>query len=127
MTHFKKHFTIEEARALMPGLRKLFEKVHAARDRMRELDFELGQAFMASGGDFGGEKVMGLARAISALHDALMAIADVGVQVKDLERGLVDFPAWRDGKEVFLCWELDEKDIGHWHELETGYGSRKKL
>jgi hypothetical protein len=49
------------------------------------------------------------------------------IQVKDLRRGLLDFPALRDGREVFLCWEKDEEDIEFWHDLETGYGGRERL
>ena len=49
------------------------------------------------------------------------------IQVKDLERGLIDFPAIIGGKEVFLCWEQDEEDIEHWHDLDTGYAGREKL
>jgi len=49
------------------------------------------------------------------------------IQVKDLDRGLIDFPAMREGREVFLCWERGEDDIGFWHELETGYAGREPL
>jgi hypothetical protein len=49
------------------------------------------------------------------------------IQLKDIERGLVDFPALLGGREVFLCWEKDEEDIEHWHDLETGYAGREKL
>ena len=49
------------------------------------------------------------------------------IQVKDLQRGLVDFPAMLEGREVFLCWEQDEEDIEFWHELDGGYAGRERL
>ena len=49
------------------------------------------------------------------------------IQIKDLERGLIDFPAIRGGREIFLCWEKDEEDIEYWHELDTGFAGREKL
>jgi hypothetical protein len=49
------------------------------------------------------------------------------IQIKDLERGLLDFPAIIGGKEVFLCWEQDEEDIEYWHDLDAGYAGREHL
>lgn len=54
-------------------------------------------------------------------------IRDLGVQVKDPDRGLVDFPALRDGEEILLCWQLGEERVGHWHGLEEGFAGRKEL
>jgi hypothetical protein len=51
----------------------------------------------------------------------------MGVQIKDFDRGLVDFPHLRDGREVFLCWELDEDDIAFWHDIDGGYAGRERL
>lgn len=127
MPEFQKHFTLLEARALLPRLRSLFAHIHAARRRAQELDGDLGRALLEQGGDFGGPKVQALARAAAQLQEAVAELAATGVQVKDWERGLVDFPAWRGGREVFFCWELSEEDIGHWHELEAGYAGRKEL
>ena len=57
----------------------------------------------------------------------LEAIHDLGGHVKDLDRGLVDFPAFREGREVLLCWQLGEDEVCHWHELDEGYGGRQSL
>ena len=51
----------------------------------------------------------------------------MGVQVKDFDRGLLDFPHILDGREVFLCWELDEDDIEFWHDIDAGYAGRERL
>ena len=66
-------------------------------------------------------------RAHLAIFTAHSGIQKLGVQIKEIDRGLVDFPHVRDGQEVFLCWELGEEDIEYWHELDTGYVGREKL
>ena len=66
-------------------------------------------------------------RAISSLQAVLMEFERREISIKDVERGLLDFPAIMGDKEVFLCWEADEDDIEFWHDLETGYGGRERL
>ena len=61
------------------------------------------------------------------LNVQIRRLQDVGVQIKDFERGLVDFPHIRDGREVFLCWELSEDDIEFWHDIDAGYARRERL
>ena len=60
-------------------------------------------------------------------RDALGEFERREILIKDIDRGLLDFPALISGKEVFLCWEKDEEDIEFWHDLETGYGGRERL
>ena len=66
-------------------------------------------------------------RTLADLEEVLLEFHRREIQVKDLERGLVDFPAMLGGKEVFLCWEQDEEDIEFWHELDAGYAGRERL
>lgn len=66
-------------------------------------------------------------KALAEAHDTLAEIDDVGVQVKDLEQGLLDFPCLLDGATVLLCWKLGEKEIGFWHTEEDGFEGRKPL
>lgn len=61
---------------------------------------------------------------LNRLHQELL---DVGCVLKDWERGLVDFPAMRDGRRVWLCWHLGEDEVGHWHELHEGIAGRKAV
>ena len=125
--HFQKHFTLDEARALLPELRRIFEDAHRRRDLLQKTDAELGQKLRQTGTDVGGEQVSSLLLDMLQLNLQLERIQEMGVQVKDFERGLVDFPHLRDGREVFLCWELDEADIEFWHDLDTGYAGRERL
>ena len=61
------------------------------------------------------------------MRNALVELQAMEVVLRDLDRGLVDFPSIRDGREVFLCWEEGEDEIGYWHDLEAGYGGRQPL
>ena len=124
---FQKHFTLAEARALLPQLRQIFRDIHRRRDRIRAADEKLGKLFEETGSDLGGPVVNGLLTDLLEMNAQLHRIRKLGVTVKDLERGLLDFPAIRDGREVFLCWELEEDDIEFWHDLDTGYAGRERL
>jgi hypothetical protein len=124
---FKKHFNIEEARALLPRLRSTFQHIHSARDRLVGNERELAALLEKTGGDLGGEKVVTMARAMIAIHEGLSRIGSYGIQIKDVDRGLVDFPHIRNGCEVFLCWELEDDDIEFWHDLDAGYPGRERL
>jgi hypothetical protein len=64
---------------------------------------------------------------IDQMSAAVARIDSLGITLRDIERGLIDFPALASGRQVWLCWQLGETDVAHWHELETGFGSRRPL
>jgi hypothetical protein len=64
---------------------------------------------------------------LAELNEVLQRFRSRDIQIKDLDRGLLDFPSIMNGREVFLCWEQDEENIEFWHELDTGYAGREKL
>ncbi len=123
---FQKHYTREEARELLPDIRRWLERINQLRQTLEKCEKRLS-SLMANGADVGGPTVNQWIR----FHAELLAV--VGefrrreIQIKDLDRGLIDFPAIRDGKEVFLCWEDGEEDIEYWHDLDAGYAGREKL
>jgi hypothetical protein len=82
---------------------------------------------MSGGNDVGGDSVNDRIRTFAALQEWLMQFQRREIVIKDLDRGLVDFPAIVGGKEVFLCWEQDEEDVEFWHDLDAGYGGREHL
>jgi hypothetical protein len=127
MTQFRKYYSVKEARATLPRLRKLFARLHQAREVVEDLDYDLAQRLQETGGDLGGPRVVEFAEAICTINTTFQVINGLGIEVKDLDRGLVDFPHRREGRVVFLCWELSEEDVEHWHEIEEGYGGREKL
>ena len=61
------------------------------------------------------------------MRNALVELQAMEVVLRDLDRGLVDFPALRDGREVFLCWEEGEDEVRFWHDVDSGYGGRRPL
>ncbi len=64
---------------------------------------------------------------VDQMAAAVARIDALGITLRDIERGLIDFPAMAGGRQIWLCWELGEDEVGTWHELETGYGSRRPL
>ena len=124
--HFSKHYTLEEARALLPDVRKWLAEIEALQEQLRLLDLRLS-SLISSGDDVGGETVNTSIKTQAKLQGALWEFESRSIQVKDLERGLIDFPALRNGKEILLCWEKDEDDIEFWHDLESGYPGRERL
>ena len=127
MAHqFRIHYTREEARSLLPQVRKWLKQLNEQRVVVETLDQRLGQMVHA-GHDAGGDTVNQLIRRLAAMKEVLQQFEVRDMQIKDIERGLIDFPSIRAGREVFLCWEQDEDDIEFWHDLEAGFAGRERL
>jgi len=129
-------FTQEEANAALPEVRPLVERLVEERRELAALGEELEAMQALIGGNGGsldpsrvGELQEAVAHAAADLAGLLDRIQELGVQVKDLDRGLVDFPARHPGSGdmVLLCWELGEPEVAFWHDLETGFAGRKPL
>ena len=123
---FKTHYTRDEARALLPHVRLWLSRVLQLREALLNGEERLGK-IMNPGRDVGGPEVNTWLRAVADMQDVLREFQRREIQLKDLDRGLVDFPAIVDGKEVFFCWERDEEDIEFWHDLDAGYAGRERL
>lgn len=123
---FSKHYNVAEARALLPQLRVWFQQLQRLRRDLASYD-QSTEPRLTDGDDFGGGKVNQWIRNLSAFKELLEEFNQREIQVKDIDRGLVDFPAIQAGREVFLCWELEEDDITHWHDLDSGYAGRERL
>ena len=123
---FKKHYTRDEARQLLPRVNEWLDRLVELRRSLQADDEQLSVA-LALGDALGGPLVNSSIRTIASLKDVLMEFEEREIQIKDLDRGLVDFPAFIAGKEAFLCWEKGEEDIEFWHDLSSGYSGREKL
>ena len=123
---FTKHYTLDEARSLLPEIRAWLEQLAQLRQRLQLQDKRLAQ-LLAAGHDAGGDLVNHWVRTVQETRKILCRFQEGQIQIKDVDRGLIDFPAIISGKEVFLCWEKDEDDIEFWHELDTGYAGRERL
>lgn len=129
--HFERHFTLAEARALLPELRRAFARIHALLDDAQKRDNERGPAVTFFSANGHGPRIEANEESgpVAAIQRIIDELHGRGIQIKDLRRGLVDFPCLLppDNQEVFLCWELSEPDIAYWHRLEDGYTGRAPL
>jgi len=123
---FRKHYTRDEARALLPKIRQWLATMQHLRKQMEQMEKRLGQ-LLAGGNDVGGETANQWVKILSQIKTVLQEFASREIQIKDLDRGLMDFPAILGGREVFLCWEQDEEDIEFWHDLDAGYAGRERI
>ena len=127
MNHrFAKHYTRDEAEALLPQLRGWLAELNRRREEVDRFDKRLS-GLNTEGRDTGGETVNNWIRALAAMQAILAEFQRREIIIKDLSRGLVDFPALIGGREVFLCWESDEDKIEYWHDLDSGFGGRERL
>jgi hypothetical protein len=132
----RRYFTIAEANALVPALEARFSMVMQLRAQLRTSYEALERAgepptpdsLERSDGPDAVRKLRGRFRALlEALTEELAAVEGLGVTVKDLDIGLCDFLGERDGRDVWLCWQYGEKQVGFWHEIDAGFASRHPL
>ena len=122
-----RHFSIEEANALLPRVRSIMESILATRQRIIDAQPEVQPIFESAAGNGGSKKAGELVEDFKKLERGIEAIQELDIIVKDVNSGLVDFPALREGREVFLCWRYDEPDVSFWHDLHTGFDGRKPI
>jgi hypothetical protein len=128
-------FTFDEAQSLLPVLESLLRVAMNAKKTIEEFEAELQalqHRIFLNGGTF--VDVVPMARrraergkAEQGAKDALAEIDSIGVQVKDLDMGLLDFPCEVEGQVILLCWRLGEKSITHWHGTQEGFAARKPI
>lgn len=129
-----KYFTRDEAEALLPRVESLLREIQTLREQVVELEERLAELrvkLMSNGHQHGDEMQRTQASLMSASAEItrrVRNIAALGVLVKDLDTGLIDFPTLRGGREVYLCWRLGEGSrIAWWHEVDSGFAGRQRL
>ena len=121
-----RHYTLEEATAALPWAAERLAAMRAARERLT--DTEAREALLeGSATNGGGQPGKQVGEAFLELRAGVTEFAEREIVLRDLDRGLIDFPAVRDGDEVYLCWVDGEPAIEFWHELDAGYGGRQAL
>jgi hypothetical protein len=124
----ERHYTIEQANAVRDWVAERVARIRDARARLIAMGAAAADAVAAldpeSGGAYPGREV---ARPLVELSRALGELEAVDVVLRDIDRGLIDFPAIRDGEEIYLCWLLEEDKIGFWHAPNAGFSGRRPL
>lgn len=127
----KKWFTLEEANAMLPTIRRELEALQAIKSDFEQRYRRLGSLKEQVGRSEPGEAFFMLESELEFLQiearTIVQSIHMKGAQLKDLDKGLVDFPSLRDGEEVLLCWRHGEESIVYWHGLGEGYVGRKRI
>ncbi len=125
MAH-QRHYSPEQANAALPWVRERLERLRAAREGLNDQEARaaLSEAGPSNGGGAAGQAV---SEAFLAMRSALTELREMEVVLRDLDRGLVDFPSLREGREVYLCWEEGEPAVEHWHEPHAGHDGRRPL
>ena len=124
-----KIFTVQEANALLPDVRVIVAKIQRAHRQLSKYREDAKKA-AAAAEQGGGGLADGLVYAtiLTELTQHITQLETLGVQLKDFERGLVDFPSLRDGRVVLLCWQLGEGDeLEWWHDVDAGFAGRTPL
>ena len=129
MTQHKRHYTVQQAMAVRDWVAKRVGWIRDARAVLVALGPRaadaVGELDVDAGGSYPGREV---ARPLVELSRAVAELEAVDVVLRDVDRGLIDFPAIRDGEEVYLCWLVDSEDeVGFWHPLDTGFAGRRPL
>jgi len=124
-----KLFTIQEANALLPSVRTILATIQRAHRRLSHYRDDARKAAEAAEQGGGGiNDGVAYAIVLTELTSEMTELDTLGVQLKDFERGLVDFPSLRDGKVVLLCWQMGEGDeLEWWHDVDAGFAGRTPL
>jgi len=123
----QRYFTVEEANATLPRLETWLATMRRAKHEMEALSEEiapvLANAYLNSGSAAASRFVC----ALHIYHQLADRIEEEGIQLRDVEMGLVDFPSWRFDREIHLCWRSGEPEVLYWHEVNAGFQNRRRL
>ena len=122
-----KYYTPKEANEALSIVRIMMEEMMQIGEKIRDHQPELWDLVQKSAGNGGNPTLSKLLKDFDRLDELLHQIQDMGIHVKDLISGLIDFPAWHEGREIYLCWRYGEDSIQFWHEIEAGFQGRRLI
>jgi hypothetical protein len=122
-----KYYTLREANEALATVRPMIKELMEIAERIRAHQPEYWSVVQKSAGNGGNPALSKLLPDFDRLDALLHKVQDLGVEVKDLTIGLIDFVALHDGREVYLCWKFDEGSIQFWHEIEAGFQGRQLI
>ncbi|HEV8377635.1 MAG TPA: DUF2203 domain-containing protein [Tepidisphaeraceae bacterium] len=116
----RRRFTLEQANKALPLVTRIVRDIVNTHERATQLQAKLEEST-------GRETALQaqLDSALEQLQDYVDELGSIGVELKDYESGLIDFPGRHQGRDIYLCWKLGEEKVGHWHELHSGYAGRQ--
>ena len=123
----QKFFTLQEANQALKIIRPLMDEVQAIREKILANQPEAWPAIEKSAGNGGNQALSRMVDDFEKLDGLIHQILETGVQIKDINIGLLDFSAMRNGHEVYLCWKYGEEDIAFWHDIDAGYAGRQSI
>ena len=131
----KRTFSLDEAHAVLPVLQSLLRRGMEAKKQVEKIEAEFQELnhriFLVGGSEIDVVKYSRRRaqsdKALQQVKDSLAEIEATGVQVKDMDAGLLDFPCLVEGETILLCWKLGEARIAHWHGAEEGFAGRKPI
>ena len=127
MQEFPRLFTADQANELLVTLRPLVDKLIETRDQIVAIRPDLQSGVQNALGNGGSRATGELLRMFRRMERLINVVHSHGVLVKDVDQGLLDFPAEMEGRVVFLCWKHGEPSVSHWHELDAGFSGRHPL
>ncbi|MEW6286281.1 MAG: DUF2203 domain-containing protein [Chloroflexota bacterium] len=122
-----RYFTLSEANETLNPLRPLVEEMLAIRAKILAAQPEAWDAIEKSAGNGGNQALSAMVQDFGRFDALIHQILATGVQIKDVNIGLLDFPALREGREVYLCWKYGEGEIAFWHEVDAGFAGRQPI
>jgi len=122
-----KYFSLQEANEALMSIRTWMDEIQTIRSQILVHQPEIWSVMEKSAGNGGNPTLSRMVKTFDRLDALIHSIQDAGVIIKDINTGLLDFPAIKDGREVYLCWKHGEDDIAFWHEIEDGFAGRQSI
>jgi hypothetical protein len=122
-----RYFTLQQANEALASIRPLMEEVQSIRQEILKYQPEIWSVMEKSAGNGGNPTLSRMVKTFDRLDELIHKVQDAGALIKDINIGLLDFPALRNGREVYLCWKYGEGDIEFWHEIEDGFAGRQTI
>jgi hypothetical protein len=122
-----KYFTLQQANEALETIRPWMDEIQTIRQRILVHQPEIWRVMEKSAGNGGNPTLSRIVTTFDRLDELIHSVQDTGVIIKDINTGLLDFPAMRDGHEVYLCWKHGEGEIAFWHEIDAGFAGRRSI
>ena len=122
-----KYFTLLQANEALDSIRPWMDEIQTIRQEILAHQPEIWSVMEKSAGNGGNPTLSRMVPTFDRLDELIHSVQDTGVIIKDINTGLLDFPAMRDGHEVYLCWKYGEGEIAFWHDIDAGFAGRRSI